>query len=220
MKTNIRTWVVENNNSQQIDWRTTQLVLEGHYSSIIAIWPSLSKAGAFKWETEGVSQSRPLLTDSKWAKIGQMVQIKDATWVKKKCQKILILLNYFPIFSLPLALDSHPKSLLLLTSLKLMSVGVSSSSAMNFAKLNLQLIFLAISWGNFKAKQARKWDILFHAYFWFNFLNFWVNFEFLYEWRWILKCIESIWPNFVKTFWEFLINVIVTLSKRIIKKFK
>ena len=88
-------------------------------------------------------------------------------WVKKKCQKILISLNYFPIFSLPLALDSHPKSLLLLTSLKLMSVGVSSSSAMNFAKLNLQLIFLAISWGNFKAKQARKWDILFHAYFWF-----------------------------------------------------
>ena len=164
MKTNIRTWVVENNSSQQIDWRTTQLVLEGHYSSIIAIWPSLSKAGAFKWETEGVSQSRPLLTDSKWAKIGQMVQIKDATWVKKKCQKILILLNYFPIFSLPLALDSHPKSLLLLTSLKLMSVGVSSSSAMNFTKLNLQLIFLAISWGNFKAKQARKWDILFHIF--------------------------------------------------------
>ena len=85
-------------------------------------------------------------------------------WVKKKMSKILISLNYFPIFSLPLALDSHSKSLLLLTSLKLMSVGVSSSSAMNFTKLNLQLIFLAISWGNFKAKQARKWDILFHIF--------------------------------------------------------
>lgn len=122
----------------------------------------------------GCVTESPLLTDSKWAKIGQMVQIKDATchnvispkvteW-RKKCQKILISLNYFPIFSLPLALDSHSKSLLLLTSLKLMSVGVSSSSAMNFTKLNLQLIFLAISWGNFKAKQARKWDILFHIF--------------------------------------------------------
>ena len=172
----------------------------------------------------GCVTESPLLTDSKWAKIGQMAQIKDATchnvispkvteW-RKKCQKILISLNYFPIFSLPLVLDSHSKSLLLLTSLKLMSVGVSSSSAMNFTKLNLQLIFLA-----FQSEASKKMGY-FVPYFWFNFLNFWVNFEFLYEWRLILKCVESVWPNFVKTFWDFSHKRDVTLSKRIIKKFK